>query len=110
MRAVRVQFHRKSQPADLCDEFRQIAVQAGLAARDRHAVKEPLPLCQKSEQLILFHHRRRLSRRQLVIVAVRAAQVAPAQKNRAGHMTGKVKQRHLLKSVYFHKTLQSRAP
>ena len=96
MGSVGVKLYRVPQCSDPADEIRQVRMQAGFSARDRHAVQKSLSLFQEGKELRFLHDGRRLSRSQLIIVAVGAAQIAAAQKHCAGHVAGKIQQCHFL--------------
>ena len=102
MIAVGIKFGAEAERTDLAQQFRQILMQAGLAAGDCDAVKQSFSFLQTSKQFFIIHDRLRRAARKLEIVTVRAAEITPAQKNGAGNVSRIVKKRHLLKSVYFH--------
>ena len=101
MSAVRIQFYRITKHAYLFCQNRKIFLKQRLAAGKSNAFKESFPFFQEGQQLLFVHHRRRGSVQKFCIMAKRAAHIAAPEKNCTCYPAGKIKQRHLLQSVYF---------
>ena len=105
MEPVGIQLHRIAQRLYLLQQRRQLRPQQRLSAGEGHAIQQPPALFQKGQQRFPVQLRRRRSAEQPAVMAEGAAQVAAAQKDRAGHPAGKIQQRHLLQPVNFHQSI-----
>ena len=91
--AVGVQLDGEAEGADLLGERGQVLVQRRLAAGDADAVKDAGPLLQEREERLLGHLRLACAgQNERAVLAEGTAEIAAAQKDRAGCFFGKIEQ------------------
>ena len=102
MAAVGVQLDGEAQGLDLLQQPLQPGAEQGLPAGDADSVQQPPPLGEKGQQLSAVHGGGEGAGHQVPVVAEGAAEVAPPQKDRAGHPARPVQQRQFLQSLNVH--------